>query len=103
MMIRSLLVGMIRWYQRHISAKRPPCCKYYPSCSQYAITAIQRFGAVRGTLLFVWRFMRCNPWSRGGIDDVPKRFSFSYRFRWSKFYEQPRLTPLADDKEMASR
>jgi putative component of membrane protein insertase Oxa1/YidC/SpoIIIJ protein YidD len=45
--------------------------------------------------------MRCRPWSDGGIDDVPQRFSLFYRFRWSKAHEEPRLTPLAPDKEMA--
>ncbi|MBH8616595.1 membrane protein insertion efficiency factor YidD [Bifidobacterium sp. TKU] len=95
--IGSALIGMIKWYQRAISAKTPPCCKYYPSCSHYAITAVRRFGAVRGIVLFIWRFLRCNPWSRGGIDDVPQHFSLCYRFRWSKAYERPRLTPMADD------
>ncbi|OXM99285.1 cytosolic protein [Bifidobacterium vansinderenii] len=84
----------IRWYQRRISPLFGPCCKYYPSCSRYALTAIQRFGAIRGSILAILRLMRCRPWSRGGIDDVPQRFSIFYRFHWSKAHEEPRLTPL---------
>ncbi|MBQ1513340.1 MAG: membrane protein insertion efficiency factor YidD [Bifidobacterium sp.] len=93
------IVRMIRWYQRHFSAKRAvPCCKFYPSCSNYAIQAVRRFGACRGGLLVVLRLLRCRPWSYGGIDDVPQRFSVFYRFRWSKAHEEPRLTPLSADE-----
>ena len=46
-------------------------CKYYPSCSAYALEAVRTQGALRGTRLAVWRFLRCNPWSRGGVDHVP--------------------------------
>ena len=91
------LIRTIHWYQRNISAHNPPTCKYYPTCSNYALQAIGRFGAVRGGLLSVLRLLRCRPWSRGGIDDVPQRFSLFYRFSWSKAHEEPRLTPLAAD------
>jgi len=46
-------------------------CKYYPSCSAYALEAVQTHGAIRGTRLALWRFLRCNPWSQGGVDHVP--------------------------------
>ena len=65
------LIGMIRAYQSVISPMTGPTCKYYPSCSQYALTAVQRHGALRGTGLALWRLLRCNPWSLGGVDDVP--------------------------------
>ena len=92
----------IHWYQREISAKNPACCRYYPTCSNYALQAIERFGLVRGGLLALMRLLRCRPWSRGGIDDVPQRFSLFYRFRWSKAHEEPRYAPLASQtKEMA--
>lgn len=87
--------AMIRWYQRWISPLSPPRCRYYPSCSAYALTAIQRFGALRGGLLAVMRIARCMPWNPGGIDDVPRQFSPFYRFSWSKAHEEPRLTPSA--------
>jgi putative membrane protein insertion efficiency factor len=65
------LIGLIIGYQRFISPMRPPTCRYYPSCSQYALTAIRRFGPVRGTWLAVRRLLRCHPWTPGGVDHVP--------------------------------
>lgn len=67
----TLLVGMVRFYQAFISPMSPPSCKYYPSCSQYTLIALRRHGAVRGLGLALWRLLRCNPWSLGGVDDVP--------------------------------
>ena len=65
------LIGVVRFYQRFVSPLTPPTCKYYPSCSSYAVTALQRHGVFRGTGLAVWRVLRCNPWAAGGVDDVP--------------------------------
>jgi putative membrane protein insertion efficiency factor len=67
----SVLVGIIRVYQVVLSPMTGPSCKYYPSCSHYAVVAIRTHGALRGTGLALWRIMRCNPWSLGGVDDVP--------------------------------
>ncbi|WP_426593865.1 membrane protein insertion efficiency factor YidD [Cellulomonas sp. McL0617] len=67
---RLLLLG-VRGYQLFISPMTPQTCRFYPSCSQYAVLALQRHGAVRGTYLAVWRVLRCNPWNPGGVDDVP--------------------------------
>lgn len=61
----------IRAYQLVLSPWVVQQCKYYPSCSAYALEAVQRHGALRGTRLAVWRVLRCNPWSRGGVDHVP--------------------------------
>lgn len=47
------------------------CCKYYPTCSQYGIEAIEKYGALKGSMLAVWRILRCNPFSKGGYDPVP--------------------------------
>ena len=66
-----VLVGLIRVYQLVISPMTPPSCRYYPSCSAYAVLALQRHGALRGSWLAIWRLLRCNPWSAGGVDDVP--------------------------------
>nr|WP_245700892.1 membrane protein insertion efficiency factor YidD [Sanguibacter gelidistatuariae] len=74
MVARSLLGG-VRWYQRYISPLSGPRCRYYPTCSSYAVTAIEKHGAIRGTRLAVWRLLRCNPWTDGGIDDVPEPVS----------------------------
>ncbi len=65
------LLGLLWVYQRFISPLTPPSCRYYPSCSQYAVIAIRRHGALRGTWLAVRRLGRCHPWAAGGVDDVP--------------------------------
>jgi putative membrane protein insertion efficiency factor len=67
----AVLIGMIRVYQAVFSPLTGPTCKYYPSCSQYAIIAIRTHGTLRGTGMALWRILRCNPWSLGGVDDVP--------------------------------
>ena len=67
----QLLLLLLKGYQRFISPMTPPTCKFYPSCSQYAVIAVQRHGALRGTALAAWRLLRCNPWNLGGVDDVP--------------------------------
>lgn len=68
---RRLLVLLIRVYQRFLSPLTPPTCRFYPSCSSYAVTALERHGVIRGARLAVWRILRCNPWNPGGVDDVP--------------------------------
>ncbi|WP_182112551.1 MULTISPECIES: membrane protein insertion efficiency factor YidD [unclassified Actinotalea] len=68
---RMVLVGLLRAYQLVISPLSGPTCRYYPSCSSYALLAVQRHGAVRGTWLAVRRLARCHPWTPGGVDDVP--------------------------------
>ncbi|NLZ66239.1 MAG: membrane protein insertion efficiency factor YidD [Clostridiaceae bacterium] len=67
----SLMLGAIRAYRRHLSSTHLPCCRFSPTCSAYAIEAINRFGAFRGGVLALWRLMRCNPFARGGFDPVP--------------------------------
>ena len=66
-------MGLIRIYQRTISPLLGPVCRYYPSCSQYGYEAMSVHGALKGTILTAWRILRCNPWSAGGIDEVPPR------------------------------
>lgn len=68
---RRALVLLIRGYQRFLSPLTPPTCRFYPSCSAYAVIALERHGVLRGTRLAVWRILRCNPWNPGGVDDVP--------------------------------
>lgn len=70
-MLRSLLLLLIRFYRKCVSPLFPPCCRYYPSCSAYALTAVERFGALKGGWLAVRRLLRCHPWARGGFDYVP--------------------------------
>lgn len=69
----TLLTGLVRGYQLIVSPWFAPTCRYYPSCSSYAIGALRRHGAIKGSLLAGWRLLRCNPWSHGGVDHVPPR------------------------------
>ena len=69
--MKKILIGMIRFYQKHISPMMGKNCKYIPTCSQYALEAIKKYGAVKGSLLAAWRILRCNPFSKGGYDPVP--------------------------------
>jgi uncharacterized protein len=73
---RRLFVLPIRAYQRLVSPLIGQHCKYYPSCSEYAVQAVQRFGILRGLVLAGWRLLRCNPWSNGGYDPVEEQRLF---------------------------
>jgi putative membrane protein insertion efficiency factor len=65
------LIWLVRAYQLVVSPMQPPSCRYYPSCSSYAVRALERHGALRGTWLAVRRLLRCHPWTPGGVDHVP--------------------------------
>ena len=69
--LASPLLLAVRLYQRFISPLTPPSCRFYPSCSAYAVTALTRFGPVRGGWLAIRRIGRCHPWNPGGVDPVP--------------------------------
>ncbi|MDR2505832.1 MAG: membrane protein insertion efficiency factor YidD [Oscillospiraceae bacterium] len=69
--MKRAMLALLRFYQRQISPATRPSCKYIPSCSEYAVQAIEKHGAARGFGLAVWRVLRCNPLSRGGYDPVP--------------------------------
>ncbi|ARP51214.1 MULTISPECIES: membrane protein insertion efficiency factor YidD [Caproicibacterium] len=71
--MKRLLLWLLHFYQRNISPLHGPCCKYIPTCSNYAIEAVERFGPLKGGLLALWRVLRCNPFSRGGYDPVPEK------------------------------
>ena len=70
--VTAPIIGAIVLYQRFVSPMRPPTCRYYPSCSAYAVTALRRFGPVKGTWLALKRLGRCHPWTPGGVDHVPE-------------------------------
>lgn len=70
--MKRLLLALIHFYRRQISPARPPRCRYIPTCSNYAVIAIQRYGAWKGAGLAIWRVLRCNPFSKGGYDPVPE-------------------------------
>lgn len=70
--MKRVFIGLVRFYQEYLSGlKGYSSCKYFPTCSQYAIEAIEKYGALKGGLLAVWRILRCNPFSKGGYDPVP--------------------------------
>lgn len=69
--MKGLVLAPLHVYRRFISPAIPSRCRYYPSCSTYAVTAITRHGVLRGLALGIYRFARCHPWSLGGVDHVP--------------------------------
>ena len=69
--MKRIFVAIIRFYQKQISPMLPPSCRFQPTCSQYAVEAIQKYGALKGSALAFWRILRCNPFSKGGYDPVP--------------------------------
>ena len=66
--MQAIVLAPIRFYRRFISPGLPPRCKYHPSCSAYAVQAVERYGILRGLVLAGWRLLRCNPFSHGGYD-----------------------------------
>lgn len=90
---RDLLVGFIRLWRLLVSPLYGPTCKYHPSCSAYGLEAVRTHGAVRGSALTIWRILRCNPWSDGGIDDVPPATSR----RFARASADPSPRPLDHD------
>ncbi len=68
--MKKVVINLIRFYRKNISPLKTPCCRYVPTCSQYAIEAVEKYGAFRGGLMAVWRILRCNPLSKGGYDPV---------------------------------
>lgn len=70
-MIKGFILFSIKLYQRHISPLKKPCCRFIPTCSEYAVTAVTKYGVVKGLYLSVKRILRCNPFCKGGYDPVP--------------------------------
>ena len=69
--MKTILIELIRFYQKYLSPLKSTKCPYIPSCSQYGLEAVQKYGALKGGLLALWRILRCNPFSKGGYDPVP--------------------------------
>lgn len=101
--MKFVVIALIRFYQKCISPLFPPKCKYYPTCSCYALTAVKKFGAIRGSALAAWRIMRCNPWSLGGIDYVPEKFTFKVKkIDYSKLHSEADITVEKNGTEDSS-
>ena len=77
--MRAVVIAPIRFYRRFISPALPRRCKYHPTCSEYAVEAVRRYGVLRGAVLAAWRILRCNPWSHGGVDLVQDQKLFRTR------------------------
>lgn len=69
-MIKKIFIFIITLYRVYISPLKPPTCRFVPTCSEYAIMAIEKYGVLYGTVKLVWRILRCNPFSRGGHDPI---------------------------------
>ncbi len=70
--MKMMMLAGIRFYRKYLSGmKRYSSCKYYPTCSAYALEAVEKYGALKGGILSIWRILRCNPFSKGGYDPVP--------------------------------
>ena len=77
---RAVVIGLLNAYRRWISPLLPPACRFQPTCSEYARQAVTHHGVWRGALLTVWRLLRCQPFSRGGFDPVPRKSGAEGRF-----------------------
>jgi len=77
--VKTVALWMLRGYKRWISPAFPPSCRYVPTCSEYAMEALERYGAVRGLAMASWRVLRCHPLAKGGLDPVVKRAAGRYR------------------------
>ena len=82
--MKGIILGLIEGYRRFVSPLLPASCRYIPTCSQYALEAVKRFGARRGFLLAMRRLLHCNPFAQGGYDPVPDE----YPTRKKKTYER---------------
>ncbi len=78
--VSNILIGAIRFYQRFISPLHRPSCRFYPTCSNYSIEAIRKFGPFQGSIMAIWRILRCGPWSEGGYDP-PEKPLFRFKRR----------------------
>jgi putative membrane protein insertion efficiency factor len=71
--MKYLMIGLVKLYRKFISPLKPPCCRFTPTCSEYALEAFTKRGFFIGLILTVWRVLRCNPFSKGGYDPVPEK------------------------------
>ena len=69
--MKKVMIGLIVFYRRYLSPLKSTKCPYFPSCSQYGLEAVERYGVLKGGVLCIWRILRCNPFSQGGYDPVP--------------------------------
>ncbi len=66
--MRWVVIGLLKLWRAFVSPLYPPSCRFHPTCSEYAILAVEKHGVVKGVAKALWRVLRCNPWSKGGVD-----------------------------------
>ena len=71
--MKRFIIWLIKCYQKGISPAKPPCCRFIPTCSQYAVEAVERFGVIKGGFLSLRRILKCHPLHKGGYDPVPEK------------------------------
>jgi putative membrane protein insertion efficiency factor len=99
--VKRLLLWLIAAYQRWISPALPQRCKYYPTCSNYAVQAVRELGPVRGSIVAGWRLLRCNPLSDGGIDELADRKLFRPAHTAHPDCAHPRQPHRAEPEELS--
>ncbi len=100
--MKYLLIGFLKLWRKLISPLYGDVCKYYPTCSAYGLESLRVHGAVKGSALTIWRLLRCNPWSHGGIDPVP---GSAYEAEWAAEQSAGTATtpPAGTDARMTAR
>lgn len=83
--MKKIFIALIKFYQKNISSRTAPSCRFYPTCSQYGVEAIERFGAFKGSLMTIWRILRCNPFVPGGFDPVPQKIEKRKKYKIIKY------------------
>lgn len=73
-LLKKIIIALIRFYQLALSPLKQPTCRFSPTCSQYSIEAIERFGVIKGTYLSIRRILKCHPFHEGGYDPVPEKW-----------------------------
>ena len=102
--MKRVFMALIRFYRKRISPTKPPCCRFTPSCSAYALEAFEKRGCMAGFVLMIWRILRCSPLSPCGYDPVPEEGFRTMPMRWSKFHKsqvEPPMIPFGEDDETA--
>lgn len=97
--MKKFFIWSIKGYRIFISPNLPPSCRFVPTCSQYAIEAIEKFGIFRGLWLTLWRILRCNPFCRGGYDPVPESLNFNTK-NFSRVLSQKKINVDIDDVDI---
>lgn len=80
-MLKKIIINLIQLYRKYLSPMKVVKCPYYPSCSEYGLEAVEKYGAIKGSALAAYRILRCNPFSKGGYDPVPGKIKIKSKYR----------------------